>query len=149
MDVPASSYRPTRKRRVSPFPIMSPLSNAVHEFEHDTRRRFSRGQNPSLTKLLKALDEASDLCDHIGLTLIRRRLEETVENLDAGQFRLLLNQLLMEVKHAERMAISRVRPTKKDKEVQNAFLARARRALEEDEAASKENAEAQPAEAEI
>lgn len=108
------------------------MSALVADFEADTRMRFSRGQNLSLTKLLKAVDDAAELCDHIGLTIIRSRLSETLELLAPGKFRQLLEQLLLEVKNAERMAVQKLRPPKKSTEERNDLLAKARRALQED-----------------
>lgn len=127
--------RPTLLRRVSPIRSMSgfaPVSALVADFEADTRMRFSRGQNLSLTKLLKAVDDAAELCDHVGLTIIRSRLTETLELLAPGKFHQLLEQLLLEVKNAERMAIQKLRPAKKSTEERNELLAKARRALQED-----------------
>lgn len=111
------------------------MSAVVLEFESDTRRRFSRGQNPSLALMLKALDDAAEQCDHIGLTLVRTRLTETLDLLGPGKFRMLLQQLLLEVKAAERMAVAQIRPEKKTSSERNDLLSRARRALAEDEAA--------------
>lgn len=115
---------------------ISPLSAVVAEFEADTRMRFSRGQNPSLMLMLKAVDDAVELCDHVGLTLVRARLNETLELVNPGRFRSLLEQLLLEVKAAERMAVRQVKPEKKTAAERNDLLSRARHALAEDQAAA-------------
>lgn len=135
----ASNYLPDAYRRqVSPLEIMSgfsPLSSVVVDFEADARMRFSRGQNPSLTLLLKAVDDAAEKCDHVGLTLVRARLVETLDLLDSGKLRQLMSQILLEVKAAERRAIAQVTLERKSVFDHKELLLRARLALEEDTAA--------------
>lgn len=83
--------------------------------------------------MLKALDDAAEKCDHVGLTLVRSRLMETLDLLDDGKFRKLLAQLLLEVKAAERSAVAKIIPEKKTRAERDDLLSRARRALHEDQ----------------
>jgi len=81
-------------------------SPKVKDFDVDARQRASLGLRPNMALLLDAINDAVHTGDHIGLTVLRCRIEEAMEYVPRGAFRNVLDQLRREVQVSERLAIS-------------------------------------------
>lgn len=110
-------------------------SAKVRAFEYDARARATRGLRPNMRLLLEALDDAVKHADHIGLTVLRRRVEEAQECVAPGAFYAVLEQLKREIQVCERLAIAQT--VEQEKIQPQRWLNLAREALRQDNAIEK------------
>jgi hypothetical protein len=86
------------------------LAGKVKTFDADARQRAIRGLRPNMALLLEAINDAIRTGDHIGLTVLRRRIEEALEYVPPGTFYNVLEQLRREVQISERAVVCKHRP---------------------------------------
>jgi len=82
-----------------------PLSKKVLEFERDAKTRAARSRGIDIELLLEAKDEAALLFDHIGMTVLRGRVQDNILRASTASFKMLLEQLLVSIKAAEMDAV--------------------------------------------
>lgn len=80
---------------------LKPKSEKVMAFELDARRRAAAGRPIDFEGLLAAKDDACELKDHVGLTVLRGRVKDQLEVARVPKYRAFLNQLLAVLAAAE------------------------------------------------